>query len=228
MKNKSFKFFESYHLALSKVSDKQYARIVRAICQYVFEGITPNFTNGTESTIWELMKPIIEKGCQLSEVRSEAGKQGGDNGKGVSRNAGNAHAAKNQKQIKSKSKANQKQINSGEGIGEGIGIMDKEMELSDSSISFDDFWSLYDMKISRSKCEKLWRSMTDAERVACMEYIPKYKQATPDKTFRKHPETFLRNKCWEDEIIYPKAKTESLPIGMRLNDNEQLKYNETW
>ena len=52
----------------------------------------------------------------VSQKRSEAGRNGGRNGKGVSRNAGNSNAAKtdheskaNQKQIKSKTKAKQKQ-----------------------------------------------------------------------------------------------------------------------
>lgn len=223
MKDRNFKFFESYHLALSNVSDKHYARIIRAMCQYVFEEKTPNFTDGLDITIWELIRPILEKGCQLSEVRREAGKHG----KGVSRNPGNTHAAKSSIQNQYKINTKSKQINTDK---EKDKDMDKEkdMELFISSFPFDDFWNLYDMKIARPKCEKLWEAMAEPEREACMRYIPMYKQSTPDKTFRKHPDTFLRNRCWEDEIIYPRNKKETLPIGMRLDDNEQSKYNETW
>ena len=41
-----------------------------------------------------------------------------------------------------------------------------------------------------------------------MEHIPKYKQAQPDKKFRKNPETFLNNKSWNDEIIEDTEKQE--------------------
>lgn len=66
---------------------------------------------------------------------------------------------------------------------------------------FDDFWNLYDKRVGKQKCIKLWGRMTLAEQKACMEYIPLYKQAQPDKQYRKNPETFLRNKSWNDEII---------------------------
>lgn len=68
--------------------------------------------------------------------------------------------------------------------------------------SFDHFWNLYDKKVGRPKSEKLWAKLSAKEKKACLDYIPLYKQAQPDKTFRKNPETFLRNKSWQDEIIY--------------------------
>lgn len=67
--------------------------------------------------------------------------------------------------------------------------------------SFDDFWELYDKRVGKQKCIKLWGKLTLSEQAECMKYIPLYKQAQPDKQFRKNPETFLRNKSWNDEII---------------------------
>lgn len=67
--------------------------------------------------------------------------------------------------------------------------------------AFEAFWDAYDKKIGRPKCEKLWAKLTFAEKKACLCYIPLYKQAQPDKQYRKNPETFLRNKSWNDEII---------------------------
>ena len=69
-------------------------------------------------------------------------------------------------------------------------------------VGFDQFWNLYDKKIGRPKCEKLWSKLTNKEMEECIAYIPLYKQAQPDKQYRKNPETFLRNKCWNDELIY--------------------------
>lgn len=66
---------------------------------------------------------------------------------------------------------------------------------------FDDFWNLYDKRVGKQKCIKLWGKLTLSEQAECMKYIPLYKQAQPDKQFRKNPETFLRNKSWNDEII---------------------------
>ena len=85
-------------------------------------------------------------------------------------------------------------------------------EVCDYNAPFEKFWCAYDKKVCRPKCEKLWSKLTMAERVACLNYIPLYKQSQPDKCYRKNPETFLRNKCWNDELIYHNN-------GNKPNDN---------
>ena len=118
MADKKYNFFESYHRALSRVSDERYGRVVRAMSGFVFMDEDPSFDDDGDWMVWELIKPIIERGQVVSEARANAGSIGGESGKGISRNAGNNHASKaNQKQTK----ANQKQIKSGKGIGKGDG-----------------------------------------------------------------------------------------------------------
>ena len=72
MKDKKFTFFESYHKALSRLSDEHYGRIVRAISKFVFDGEEPDFSEDTDCVIWELTKPIIERGFEISNARREA------------------------------------------------------------------------------------------------------------------------------------------------------------
>lgn len=78
------------------------------------------------------------------------------------------------------------------------------------TISFNDFWELYDKKVGlKDKIKKKWNNLTEKDRKEVMAYIPKYKEATKEKRFRKNPETFLNNRSWEDEIINsenPKVK----------------------
>lgn len=79
------------------------------------------------------------------------------------------------------------------------------LQIDDPSIAmdgFDEFWELYDKKVAKPKCMKLWEKLTNREKADCLEYIPLYKEAQPDKQYRKNPETFLRNKSWNDELIY--------------------------
>ncbi len=126
MAEKKYNFFESYHRALSRVPDDCYGRVVKAMSDYVFNGVEPNLTNTLDLLAWDLIKPILAKGEELSRIRANAGQAGGLHGKGVSRNVGNDNAKAN----KSKSKANQKQNNSGIGIGEGIGIIKENTDVS--------------------------------------------------------------------------------------------------
>lgn len=76
-------------------------------------------------------------------------------------------------------------------------------EKNDKNIPFDSFWQLYDKKTGdKSKVQKKWNNLKDEERVAIMEYIPKYKIAQPDKQYRKNPDSFLYQRGWEHELIY--------------------------
>lgn len=141
-KDKKYSFFESYHNALARVSDERYGRVVRAMSAFVFKQEEPSFSDDADWIVWELIRPILERGIEISKSRADAGANGGRNGKGVSRNKGNRNAAKdatepiaNQKQNNSK----QKQNNSGIGKGIGIGeeIIDSSLH-SESSSSCDD------------------------------------------------------------------------------------------
>lgn len=71
----------------------------------------------------------------------------------------------------------------------------------DENLSFEVFWKLYDKKVGKTKAQKLYDALSVEDRKAAIEYIPLYKQSRPDKQYRKNPETFLRNRAWEDEII---------------------------
>ena len=67
---------------------------------------------------------------------------------------------------------------------------------------FDNFWNAYDKKVGlKEKVEKKWNKLSLEDQKAILEYIPKYKIAQPNKTYRKNPETFLNNRSWEDELI---------------------------
>ena len=71
------------------------------------------------------------------------------------------------------------------------------------SVSFDEFWNLYDKKRGdKDKIEKKWQSLKDSEREAIMNNLPLYKKSQPNKKYRKDPATYLNNKSWNDEIIF--------------------------
>jgi hypothetical protein len=70
------------------------------------------------------------------------------------------------------------------------------------NIDFDFFWNDYDKKVGdKSRLKSKWNKLSNKDRDQIMEYLPLYKEAVPDKQFRKNPETFLNNKSWLDEIV---------------------------
>jgi len=73
---------------------------------------------------------------------------------------------------------------------------------------FEIFWNLYDKKIDRSKCEKAWNKLSDADIDRIMFTIKEYVNANQDIKFRKNPLTYLNGKCWNDEINNHQAEEE--------------------
>ena len=94
----------------------------------------------------------------------------------------------------------------------------RDLDVDTFDGGFSIFWELYEKKVGRPKCEKLWSKLTAKEREECLAYIPLYKQAQPDKQYRKNPETFLRNKSWNDELIYRNNGTDKPSLDEQRKD----------
>lgn len=85
---------------------------------------------------------------------------------------------------------------------------DKDKDICDS---FEVFWNLYDKKVGdKDKVFTKWGNLSPTDQKLILEHLPKYKQASPDKQFRKDPSTYLNNKSWLDEIISGKSESEAM------------------
>ena len=66
---------------------------------------------------------------------------------------------------------------------------------------FEDWWLWYDYKISKEKAKKSWNKLNEKEKDIALQSVQAYVESTPDKSFRKHPTTYLNQKSFNDEII---------------------------
>ena len=68
--------------------------------------------------------------------------------------------------------------------------------------SFEDFWNMYDKKSgNKSKCEKNWNKHIHSVKEKIINHVEDYVKSTPDKQYRKNPETYLNQSHWENEIL---------------------------
>jgi phage replication O-like protein O len=72
---------------------------------------------------------------------------------------------------------------------------------SEQDNSFEIFWCVYDKKVSRSVCKELWDKLAQEEKKELMQTLGAYVESTSDKQYRKDPANYLKNKCWEDEVV---------------------------
>lgn len=94
-----------------------------------------------------------------------------------------------------------------------------ELFLTEERFSFKDFWDLYDKKVGKDKAIHLYANLSMKDKEAIFKHVPLYKASQPDKKYRKDPQTYLRNRSWEDEIITSTDDT-------RLLDNNTGKFKD--
>lgn len=91
---------------------------------------------------------------------------------------------------------------------------------------FEYFWEIYNKKIDRVKCEKVWNKLNLEEINKITRCVQDYVNSTPDSKYRKNPLTYLNGKCFNDEInfSYPSnqlGKLEQNMISLK-NVHDQL------
>lgn len=70
-----------------------------------------------------------------------------------------------------------------------------------TGLPFDGFWNAYDLKKgSLAKLKAKWLSLSVEKQKLIMAHISSYVRSTPNKSYRKHPMTYLNNEGWLDEI----------------------------
>ena len=74
---------------------------------------------------------------------------------------------------------------------------------NDKKTTFVRFWNLYDKKVSRDKCEKIWAKLSEKDIEKIFETLPAFIASIKDKQFQPHPATYLNQKRWNDEIAGP-------------------------
>lgn len=84
-------------------------------------------------------------------------------------------------------------------VNEDVNI--NEVIDKDINIPFEEFWNLYDKKVgAKEKCLGKWNKLTNAEREKIIYTLPQFLKTISDKKFQPHPETYLNQKRWNDEI----------------------------
>ena len=112
---------------------------------------------------------------------------------------------------------------------------EKNNNKNNINIQFSEFWNLYDKKVGdKKRCEKKWDSLTNEERQKIKDTLPMFLGLIKDKQFQPHPETYLNQNRWNDEVVANTKKKYKLynEIGtteFELTESElQQKFARGW
>jgi len=93
-----------------------------------------------------------------------------------------------------------------EGTAEGTRLKNiriKELKNKNICANFEQFWDVYDKKIDRKSCEKVWAKINPDDDLASkiIYAASQYAKTITDKQFQKHPKTWLNNESWNNDLI---------------------------
>jgi Uncharacterized protein conserved in bacteria len=94
----------------------------------------------------------------------------------------------------------------------------KEQQLA-ALAEFERFLEVYGKRTDKMRAFKAWCKLRPAPELVeiMLERAAAYRDATPDKQFRKSPVTWLNGRCWEDEIVQPSNGKPVKPVEHMRN-----------
>lgn len=228
----SFVFYRSFYEAIRDLPRDVQGEIYTAIMEYGLYGKETEQLKPIARSMFTLMKPLLDANI----ARHENAKKGGAP-KGLCNNP-NGRRGKggksNQEQTENKPIINQEQTENKPNVNVDVNVdvNSKERESSkdnslmkDSDSEFERFWDLYDKKTGdKTKIRNKFLKLSKADRAKIFETLPAYVAATPEKRYRKNPETYLNDKSWNDEIITDNGPKQTQTTAFRQpNDLSQFR-----
>lgn len=96
----------------------------------------------------------------------------------------------------------------------------KEKKTSDYSPDFIRFYKAYGINKTKHTAFRKWRNLNDQQKETIMEIIPLYQKAFEPK-YRKYPNNFLANNCWEDYLYLLESKKQSQDKAEKIAKAQQ-------
>ena len=84
----------------------------------------------------------------------------------------------------------------------------KEKKTSDYSTDFIRFYKAYGINKTKHTAYTKWKKLNNQQKETIMEIVPLYQKAFEPK-YRKYPNNFLANNCWEDYLYLLESKKQS-------------------
>lgn len=181
-----------WYESIKELSDIEQANILKNLFEYHM-GNTENITTSTLQVklIWKLIEPNLKRNITAYDKRSETSALNGALG---------GRPPKNEKPNKPNRKPNKpiKSLSVSDIVSDTDIVSDIE---NDIKYLFEDFWSVYPIKVGKQKCITKFQSLTESEKLEIKTTLPKFIKYKPfEKYTHPNPETYLNQKRWQDEI----------------------------
>lgn len=200
---KSFVLYADLTHTVSKMPTKQKAELFQTILDYVND-LDPDPKDIVVQIAFEPIKQQLKrdllKWSGIREKRSDAGKK-------------SAEKRAQQKSTNPTSVESVQQTSTNPTV-----TVNDTVNVNETKERFSAFWDLYNKKVSRSSCERIWNKLKESDRDAILYTLPSFLETITDKQYQPHPKTYLNQRRWEDVI----DKSDGKPPQMKQENWDKL------
>ncbi len=231
-KIKSFAVFINHAETVACLDDAMAGRLFKALFDYASNGTVPKWNDRALTAVFSMFKSQIDKSIEAYHEKCEKNAMNARK-RYVTMNGNKPKAAEGGRlpSHTTASQRNRTVAAASECIpnGDNYNSNFKEEKLIDNTLedkkiivqeditsppehdktsqidrSFDHVWAMYGKPVgNKTQLEEQWNGLSDKEREAILDYVPRYVTARPDPKYRKKFCNFLAGRTWETEQIMP-------------------------
>ena len=216
LKKKSFVLFADFVTAVSVLTDEQAGRLFKLIFAYVNDMEVSKSQDPAIAAMFEMFRTQIDREaekwaekCRRNKEYSHmrkcyARKVSADVGRHLPVSDDNlghpttSDVILNENDSDNDSDNDNVNANDSEGLETVVSLKPK----ADERYTFDEIWRMYGKPYGNvSTLREKWNLLSEADKAAIFEYVPRYVASRPEVRYRRNFENFLSLRVWENEPL---------------------------
>ena len=202
-------------MSIQHLDPVEQLELFQAIVQYGLDQHEPEMSRYVRA-VWESIKPQLDANQRKYENGCKGGKPKYNQNETTTEPKANHFVTTTEPPHNLMSNDNGNDNEKENDNAKEEGVMGKPKR--DSSILFDQFWTLYPRKTSKQSASKAFAKLKDEDQQAAINNIARLYAETPVQ-FVPHAATYLNQGRWEDQAI---ARTNTFANPLNQTDDEPL------
>ena len=212
LKKKSFVLFADFVTAVSVLTDEQAGRLFKLIFAYVNDMEVSKSQDLAIAAMFEMFRTQIDREaekwaekCRRNKEYSHmrkcyARKVSADVGRHLPVSDDNSGHPTASDVILNDNDSDNDNVNASD--SEGLETVVSMKPKADERYTFDEIWRMYGKPYGNvSTLREKWNLLSEADKAAIFEYVPRYVASRPEVRYRRNFENFLSLRVWENEPL---------------------------
>ena len=214
LKKKSFVLFADFVTAVSVLTDEQAGKLFKLIFAYVNDMEISKSQDPAIAAMFEMFRTQIDREAEKWAEKCRRNKEfshmrkcytrkvSADVGRHLPVSDDNIRHPTASDVILNENDSDNDSDNVNANDSEGLETVVSMKPKADERYTFDEIWRMYGKPYGNvSTLREKWNLLSEADKAAIFEYVPRYVASRPEVRYRRNFENFLSLRVWENEPL---------------------------